>query len=90
MVPAIEFLHADIVFVGGAAGQYLPLVRRLRALNYSLPVIVVAPVPETPEWLDALEAGATDYCVPPFDMRRVRCLLTPVATPARTAVAGMN
>ena len=71
LVPVAEFLNAEIVFVGGAAAQYLPLLRRLRGLNRSLPIIVVAPFPETAEWLDALDAGATDYCVPPFDMRQV-------------------
>jgi DNA-binding response OmpR family regulator len=90
LVPVSEFLQADIVFVGGSARQYLPLLRRLRGLNRSLPIIVVAPVPETAEWLDALEAGATDYCVPPFDMRQARSLLTPAAKLAMSAAAGMH
>jgi DNA-binding response OmpR family regulator len=90
LVPVSEFLQADIVFVGGTARQYLPLLRRLRGLNQSLPVIVVAPAPETTDWLDALEAGATDYCVPPFDMRHVRSLLTPVCKMAMSAAAGMH
>jgi DNA-binding NtrC family response regulator len=90
LVPVPEFLQADIVFVGGVAEQYLPLLRRLRGLNRTLPIIVVAPVPETVEWLDALEAGATDYCVPPFDMRQVRCLLAPAGKPAMSVAAGMN
>jgi DNA-binding NtrC family response regulator len=90
LVPVPEFLHADIVFVGGMPRQYLPLLRRLRGLNRSLPVIVVAPSPETSDWLDALEAGATDYCVPPFDMRQVRSLLMPVGKLAMSAAAGMH
>ncbi len=90
MVPVSEFLQADIVFMGGVVAQYLPLLRRLRGLNRSLPVIVVAPAPETSEWLDALEAGATDYCVPPFDMRYVRCLLTPVGKTVLSVAAGMH
>ncbi len=91
LVPMAEFLKADIVFLGGSAGQYLPLLRRLRGLNQSLPIIVVAPFPETAEWLDALDAGATDYCVPPFDMRQVRSLLAPATTrPAMSAAAGMR
>jgi DNA-binding response OmpR family regulator len=91
LVPVDEFLHADVVFVGGAPGQYLPLLRQLRGLNRSLPIIVVTPVPETTEWLNALEAGATDYCAPPFDMRQVRWLLMPAGKPAMSAVAaGMH
>ena len=86
MVPVSEFLQADIVFMGGVAAQYLPVLRQLRRLHGSLPIIVVAPAPEIADWLDALEAGATDYCIPPFDMRQVRSLLVsatnrpPIAT----------
>jgi DNA-binding response OmpR family regulator len=91
LVPLAEFLKADIVFVGGVARQYLPLLRRLRGINRTLPIIVVTPVPETAEWLDALEAGATDYCVPPLDMRQVRSLVTPRAAGlAMSIAAGMQ
>ena len=82
LFPLAEFLKADIVFVGGVAGQYLPLLRRLRGLNRTLPIIVV-----TADWLDALEAGATDYCVPPLDMRQVRSLVTPRAAGLAMSVA---
>jgi len=75
--PLVEFLQADVVFLGGIAGLYLPLLRQLRAFSPALPIIVVAPVSETAEWLDALEAGASDYCVPPFAMRDLRFLLAP-------------
>jgi DNA-binding NtrC family response regulator len=74
-VPFRDLLKADIVFVGGEREQYLSLLRRLRALDPTLPVVVVARLPETSEWLDALEAGATDYCVPPFDQRQIRSLI---------------
>jgi DNA-binding response OmpR family regulator len=77
LMPMAGFLNADIVFVGGLPRQYLPLLRRLRRVDTSLAVIVVAPDPQTSEWLDALEAGATDYCVPPLNMRQVRSLVTP-------------
>jgi DNA-binding response OmpR family regulator len=87
LFPLAEFLKADIVFVGGVAGQYLPLLRRLRGLNRTLPIIVVTPAPETADWLDALEAGATDYCVPPLDMRQVRSLVTPRAAGLAMSVA---
>jgi DNA-binding NtrC family response regulator len=91
LVPVAEFLRAEIVFVGGSPGQYLPLLRKLRGLNETLPIIVVAPAPETADWLDALEAGATDYCVPPFDMRQVRSLVAPaVGKSAMSAAAGLQ
>lgn len=76
-VPVSDFLKADIVFLGGAPRDYLPLLRRLRTLDRCLPVIVMAQAPETTEWLDALDAGATDYCIPPLNMRQVRSLMSP-------------
>jgi len=91
LVPVADFLNADIVFAGGLPGQYLPLLRSLRRINRTLPVIVVAAIPETAAWLDALEAGATDYCVPPFDMRQVRCLMAAkTAYPALSATAAVS
>jgi DNA-binding response OmpR family regulator len=74
-----DYLSADVVFVGGLPRHYLPLLRRLRSVDQFLPVVVVASVPETSEWLDALDAGATDYCAPPFDMKHVRSLVVPRA-----------
>jgi DNA-binding response OmpR family regulator len=91
LAPVADFLNADIVFAGGVPGQYLPLLRRLRRITRALPVIVVAPVAETAAWLDALEAGATDYCVPPFDMRQVRCLMAAkTGYPALSAIAAAS
>jgi hypothetical protein len=40
-----------------------------RALRHfpRLPVVVVSRLPEVATWLDALEAGAADYCSAPFE-----------------------
>jgi DNA-binding NtrC family response regulator len=73
--PVDDFLGADIVFAGGGAKQYLPLLRRVRQSRPSLPFIVVAGFSETSEWLDALEAGATDYCSAPFQLRQINWLM---------------
>jgi DNA-binding response OmpR family regulator len=88
LAPVIEFLQADMVFMGGIAGLYLPLLRQVRKFSSALPMIVVAPVSETAEWLDALEAGASDYCVPPFDVRDLRSLLAPAEFRRATMAAG--
>ena len=40
-----------------------------------VPVVVVSRLPETDDWLDALEAGATDYCAAPFEPVQLRWLL---------------
>jgi DNA-binding response OmpR family regulator len=73
--PVDDFRDADIVFAGGDAKQYLPLLQRVRQSRPALPFIVVTRFPKTSEWLDALEAGATDYCSAPFHMRQINWLM---------------
>jgi DNA-binding response OmpR family regulator len=70
-----DVMDADIVFAGGEHKQYIPLLKRLRAARPSLPFIVVTRIPETSDWLDALEAGATDYCSAPFEARQMNWLM---------------
>lgn len=90
-VPVADFLKADIVFLSGAPREYLPLLRRLRTLDRCLPVIVMAPAPETTEWLDALDAGATDYCIRTLNMRQVRSLMSPRTVKlAMSTMVGMH
>ena len=55
--PIADFLDADIVFAGGDAKQYLPLLLGVRRERPALPFVVVTRIPETSEWLDAPEAA---------------------------------
>jgi DNA-binding response OmpR family regulator len=73
--PVDDFLDADIVFAGGDGKQYLALLRSIRQAKPALPFIVVARIPETSDWLDALEAGATDYCSAPLELRQISWLM---------------
>jgi len=76
-----EVLHTDIVFAGGEhAGS---LLKRIRVAWPALPFIVVTRVPETRDWLDALEAGATDYCTTPIDTRQLHWLMESAMPPRR-------
>jgi len=49
--------------------------------------VVVTRVPETREWLDALEAGATDYCSSPFETRQINWLMESALPKQRPAPA---
>jgi DNA-binding NtrC family response regulator len=40
-----------------------------------MPLVVVTRTAELSNWLDALEAGATDYCSAPFQAREMRWLV---------------
>jgi DNA-binding response OmpR family regulator len=73
--PVADFLDADIVFANGDDKQYLPILKKIRQTQPGLPFVVVTRIPETSDWLDALEAGATDYCSAPFEPRQISWLL---------------
>jgi DNA-binding NtrC family response regulator len=65
----LEHTDAHVVF---AAGESL---RTVRVKRPELPVVVVSRLPEVRGWLDALEAGACDYCGAPFELTQVRWVL---------------
>jgi DNA-binding response OmpR family regulator len=70
-----DLQDADIVFAGGEPGHYLALLMRVRKTRPTLPFVVVTRIPDTSEWLDALEAGATDYCSPPIEKQHVQWVM---------------
>jgi DNA-binding NtrC family response regulator len=39
------------------------------------PVVVVSRVPEVDDWLDAMDAGAADYCAAPFEREQLDWIL---------------
>ena len=59
----------------------------LASLRKPIPVIVVSRVPDSREWIDAMEAGASDYCAPPFDKTQLRWMLSTATTPAAALTA---
>jgi DNA-binding response OmpR family regulator len=73
-----EFSGADAVFCNGDYPGYPALVRRIRDLKPELPVVVVTRLPESDKWLNALEAGAADYCSAPFEAIQVRWIVSSV------------
>jgi DNA-binding response OmpR family regulator len=85
-IGAGDLMEVDIVFAGGEPSHYLSLLRLVREERPALPFVVVTRVPETTAWLDALEAGATDYCSSPFEARQIHWLME-AALPRRRKVA---
>jgi len=80
-----DLIGADIVFAGGEPSQYLSLLRLVREERPALPFVVVTVIPETTAWLDALEAGATDYCSSPVESRQIHWLMESALPKQRTA-----
>ena len=70
-----ELQGANVVFVGGEPSHYLSLLRRVRAVAPELCLVVIARFSDTAEWLESLDAGATDYWSSVLDRKLVLSLI---------------
>ena len=75
--------QADIVF---CSNQPATLSQALAQFKPA-PVVVVSRLPEVEGWLDALEAGAADYCAAPFEPAQLGWLLETHTRPCRALAA---
>jgi DNA-binding response OmpR family regulator len=66
---------ADVIFSSGEDGAYKRHLNDAKRCTPEPPLVVVTRLPEAAQWLDALEAGATDYCAAPFERRQIRWIL---------------
>ena len=78
----IARLRPNLVFLGGDWRSVVELLRAAAA-----PVVVVSPRPEIADWLDAIEAGAADYCAPPFESSHLRWILESASKSSRVLAA---
>jgi len=70
-VPALARRH-DVIFCADQWSNVNSLVALLRSLGASTRVIVASRRAEESAWLEALEAGADDYCSTPFEAAQIR------------------
>jgi hypothetical protein len=63
--------NPQVVFCPAAPG----ILRRALRRFPRLPVVVVSRLPDVAGWLDALEAGAADYCSAPFESIHLNWIL---------------
>lgn len=84
-VTLVEKFGADLVFCRAEPQDCTALLKTLKQQKPWLPVIVVSHCPETSQWIDALEAGASDYCAPPFRPAELRWMLEAAKKPPQTA-----
>jgi len=74
-ISVAEILRADVVFCNSDRREYQRLLDAIEHRSLQLPVVVVSRIPETTEWLDAIDAGATDYCAAPFEHQHISWLV---------------
>lgn len=51
------------------------IVGELRESRPDAAIVVVSRHPEVSDWLDSMEAGATDYCAAPFESLQMKWIL---------------
>jgi DNA-binding NtrC family response regulator len=66
---------ADLIFCSSEGKRYQALLEVVRRHKPGLPVVVVGRTPEVTDWLDAIEAGASDYCTAPFEPGHIHWIL---------------
>jgi DNA-binding NtrC family response regulator len=74
-ISVAEKHRADVVFCNSDRSEYQRLLDAIGQKSLQVPVVVVSRIPETSEWLDAIEAGATDYCAAPFEHQHISWLV---------------
>ncbi len=75
----LRSLQADVVFCAAEPERCQPLLEAMRQRQMNLPIVVVSRTAEVANWLGALEAGAQDYCAPPFEPVQIRWILEAAA-----------
>jgi DNA-binding NtrC family response regulator len=80
---------SSAVFISGDTPEYRRTISILRESHPHLPVIVVTRQSDAWHWLDALDAGAAEYCGAPFERFQLRWILDsiPAALPGGVAMA---
>ena len=71
----IDGLDAEVVFCAAEPAQYTSVLEAIERQKPDIRLVVVSPQPEVSEWLQALEAGVSDYCAPPFESTQVSWIL---------------
>ncbi len=73
--PDAQLAEFSLVFCAADSQCYEPVLESLRCRKLNIPVVIVSRGPDILGWLDALEAGASDYCSPPFEPVGVASIL---------------
>jgi DNA-binding NtrC family response regulator len=68
---AVAASPAQIIFCGAD----IRTVTKLRETKPQASIVVVSRHPEVSDWLDSIEAGATDYCAAPFETAQMKWIL---------------
>ena len=69
---------ASVVFICGDGPAFREILSAVKKRDPGMPVVVATRMPDSKQWLDALEAGASDYCGAPFEAVQLRWIMDSV------------
>lgn len=78
---------ADVIFCQFEPARVRRLASAIESLRRRVPIVVVGRLPEVSDWLDSIEAGATDYCTAPFETAQIEWVLETCLKPATARTA---
>lgn len=88
--PQAGSTRADLLFCASDRELYKRVLAAEAQRAEPAPVIVVSRCPDYSEWLDALEAGAHDYCAVPFEKLHVSWVLAGALSARRARSAARH
>lgn len=71
------------VFISGDRARWLETICHVRETHGRIFIVVATRLPDHEKWLDALDAGANDYCCLPMDAQQFGWLFRRDAQPHR-------
>jgi DNA-binding NarL/FixJ family response regulator len=77
----------SVVFICADSPGFLDTVTALKDAEPGLPFVVTTRMPDPAQWLNALEAGAADYCGAPFETVQVRWIMGSISRQQAPQVA---
>jgi DNA-binding response OmpR family regulator len=61
----------DVVFLSGDGANYRESIEKIRQFSSPPPIIVVSRLGGARGWIEALEAGATDFVAEPYSLQQI-------------------
>jgi len=76
------------VFISGDRARWLETICHVRGTHSRVFIVFATRLPDHEKWLDALDAGANDYCCLPLDGQQFAWLFRRDAQPHRAETMG--
>jgi DNA-binding NarL/FixJ family response regulator len=70
-----EFWAVDLIIASSDDFRWRSLLKQVRSRQPNFPFVLVSSLADDSKWIEALEAGATDYCPSDIDSAQLRWII---------------